>query len=108
MWAYMVVGKPLPHQEPVLLPQIHTEPQMTCVMAALPERQLLCQHRWEEGNVFTSHKQMHGCNALVTAVEISTLIGARIPVSGLGNTERAAGVVAERILLAFPFNFGLS
>lgn len=51
---------------------------------------------------------MHSCNALVAAVDISTLIGAGIPVSGLGNTERAAGVVAECILSALPFNLGLS
>lgn len=74
----------------------------------LPKRRLFCQHTWEEGSMVTSHKQMHSCNALVTAVDMSTLIGARIPVSGLGNSECAAGVVAGCILLAFPFNFGLS
>ena len=77
-------------------------------MAVLPERRPFCQRMWEEGSMVTSHEQMHSCNALVTAVDISTIIGACIPVSGLGNTERAAGVVAECILSACPFNFGLS
>lgn len=51
---------------------------------------------------------MHSCDALVAAVDVSTPIGACIPVGGLGNAERAAGVVAEHILSAFPFNLGLS
>lgn len=82
--------------------------ERTCVTVVLPERRLFCQHTWEEESTVTSHKQMHSCNALITAVDISTLIGACIPVSSLGNTERAAGVVAKCILSAFPFNFGLS
>lgn len=91
-------------------PHTHTTTaiERTCVMAALPERRPFCQCMWEERSTVTSHEQMHCCNALVTAVDISTIIGACIPVSGLGNTERAAGVVAECILSAFPSNFRLS
>lgn len=73
-------------------------------MAVLPERGPFCQHMWEEGSTVTSHEQMHGCNVLVAAVEVSTLIGACIHVRGLRNTERAAGVVGGRMLLGVPFN----
>ena len=78
------------------------------MVAVLPEGRLFCQPTWGEGSTVTSHKQMHSRDARVAAVDISTLVGARIPVSGLGNAERAAGVVAECILSAFPYNFGLS
>lgn len=76
-------------------------------MAMDPGMGLFCQRRLEEGSMVTSHKQMHSCNALVAAVDISTHVGACIPVSGLGNAERAAGVIAEYILFGLPFNFGL-
>lgn len=111
MWTQVVVGEALPHQEPALLPKHthkHSTAERTCAVAVLPGGRLLCQRMWEERSRVTSHKQVDGCSALVTAVDITTAIGACIPVSGLGDTERADGVVAECILFAIPCNFRLS
>lgn len=97
------------HQEPALLPKNthkHSTAGRTCQW--LPGRRLFCQGMWEERSRVTSHKQVDGCNALVTAVDITTAIGACIPVSGLGNTESADGVVTEYIFFGIPCNFRLS
>lgn len=77
-------------------------------MAVLPERGPFCQHTWEEGSTVTSHKQMHGRDALVTAVDVNTLIGACVHVRGLWDTEYAAGVAAGCMFWGFPFNLRLS
>lgn len=74
----------------------------------LPGGMLFSQGRWEGRSRVTSHKQVDGCNALVTAVDISAAVGACIPVSGRGNTECAGGVVTECAVLALPCNFRLS
>lgn len=72
-------------------------------MATLPEKRPFCQRTWKDGRMVTSHVQMHRCNTLVAAVDVSTPIGACVSVSGPGNTERAAGMVGE--LFRVPFNF---
>lgn len=96
------------HQEPALLPRhTHTNTAQS-TRAGLPARSLLCQRVWEETSRVTSHKQVDGCNALVTAVDITAAVGACVPVRGLGNTEGAAGVVSECNLFAVPCNFRLS
>lgn len=109
MWPYMVVGEALLPQKPaLLLKHTATARERSCVQWPCSPKGGSAASRHRRVEMLTSHKQMHSCNALVTAVDISTLVGASVLVSSLGDAECAAGVVADRSLLAFPFDLGLS
>lgn len=106
MWIHTAVAPP----GACIAPQAHPQAQHSRKdLSVAPWKEaVLPVDMWEGRSRVTSHKQVDGCNALVTAVDITTTVGACIPVSGLGNTESADGVVTEGILFAIPCNFRLS